>query len=235
MEKRKLGNPRSYNMKSDKLFQQNERRSAIVLIEFQREWLDPVEGGLGRLMQDQNQFAESQHLASQALEAARTARMHIIHVPCLFEPGYPELGGGRHFHLGMFAAIPKAGTWIGKGRAFATGFEPRSGEFVASGRIGASAFSHSNLDAFLRNNGITSLFLAGYALHVVTICKVRGQPLAMEDGTKLIVTVHPSALLRIEDEVERHAAYRSFVADLKVAAAANSHGAAINRPRRNAN
>ncbi len=166
MEKRKLGNPRSYNMKSDKLFQQNERRSAIVLIEFQREWLDPVEGGLGRLMQDQNQFAESQHLASQALEAARTARMHIIHVPCLFEPGYPELGGGRHFHLGMFAAIPKAGTWIGKGRAFATGFEPRSGEFVASGRIGASAFSHSNLDAFLRNNGITSLFLAGYALHV---------------------------------------------------------------------
>ena len=70
---------------------------------------------------------------------------------------------------------------------------------------------------------------------IVTIGKVRGQPLAMEDGTKLIVTVHPSALLRIEDEVERHAAYRSFVADLKVAAAANSHGAAINRPRRNAN
>ena len=70
---------------------------------------------------------------------------------------------------------------------------------------------------------------------IVTIGKVRGQPLAMEDGTKLIVTVHPSALLRIEDEVERQAAYRSFVADLKVAAAANSHGAAINRPRRNAN
>ena len=69
---------------------------------------------------------------------------------------------------------------------------------------------------------------------IVTIGKVRGQPLAMEDGTKLIVTVHPSALLRIEDEVERHAAYRSFVADLKVAAAANSHGAAISRPRRNA-
>jgi uracil-DNA glycosylase len=70
---------------------------------------------------------------------------------------------------------------------------------------------------------------------IVTIGKVRGQPLAMEDGTKLVVTVHPSALLRIEDEAERHAAYRSFVADLKVAAAANSHGAAINRPRRNAN
>jgi DNA polymerase len=68
----------------------------------------------------------------------------------------------------------------------------------------------------------------------VTIGKVRGKPLAMEDGTRLIVTLHPSALLRIEDEAERRAAYRSFVADLKVAAAANSHGTAINRPRQNA-
>ncbi len=70
----------------------------------------------------------------------------------------------------------------------------------------------------------------------VTIGKVRGKPFDMEDGTQLVVTVHPSALLRIEDEDERHAAYRSFVADLKVAAAAvNSRGAAISRPRRNAN
>jgi hypothetical protein len=37
----------------------------------------------------------------------------------------------------------------------------------------------------------------------------------------------PSALLRIEDENDRHAAYRSFVADLKKAAAevAASHNA----------
>ncbi len=54
----------------------------------------------------------------------------------------------------------------------------------------------------------------------VTIGKVRGRPVDMGDGTTLVVTVHPSALLRIEDEDERHAAYRSFVADLKVAAAA---------------
>ena len=53
----------------------------------------------------------------------------------------------------------------------------------------------------------------------LTIGKVRGKPMAMADGTRLIVTVHPSALLRIEDEDERHAAYRSFVADLKAARA----------------
>ena len=55
----------------------------------------------------------------------------------------------------------------------------------------------------------------------VTIGKVRGEPLALADGTKLVVTVHPSSLLRIEDEANRHAAYRSFVADLKAAAIAN--------------
>jgi uracil-DNA glycosylase len=52
----------------------------------------------------------------------------------------------------------------------------------------------------------------------VTIGKVRGKALPMADGTSLVVTVHPSALLRIEDPDDRHAAYRSFVADLKAAA-----------------
>jgi uracil-DNA glycosylase len=56
--------------------------------------------------------------------------------------------------------------------------------------------------------------------HTVTIGKVRGQPLDLADGTRLVVTVHPSALLRIDDDDERHAAYRSFVADLKAAAVA---------------
>ena len=50
--------------------------------------------------------------------------------------------------------------------------------------------------------------------------EMRGKPLPMADGTTLVVTVHPSALLRIEDDDERHEAYRGFVADLKAAAAA---------------
>jgi uracil-DNA glycosylase len=54
----------------------------------------------------------------------------------------------------------------------------------------------------------------------VTITKMRKTPVDMADGTKLVVTVHPSALLRIEDEDDRHAAYRDFVADLKAAAQA---------------
>ena len=51
----------------------------------------------------------------------------------------------------------------------------------------------------------------------VTIAKIRKVPMQMADGTTLIVTVHPSALLRIEDEADKRAAYAEFVADLKAA------------------
>jgi uracil-DNA glycosylase len=54
----------------------------------------------------------------------------------------------------------------------------------------------------------------------VTITKLRGKTLSTADGMPLFVTVHPSSLLRIEDENDKRAAYRQFVADLKAAAAA---------------
>src|ERR1700735_1201391 len=54
----------------------------------------------------------------------------------------------------------------------------------------------------------------------VTIAKTRGKPLDLADGTKLFVTVHPSALLRIADDDDKRKAYRQFVADLRSAARA---------------
>jgi len=65
--------------------------------------------------------------------------------------------------------------------------------------------------------GVTAV--RGLTGRTVTIGKIRGKATEMADRTKLIVTVHPSSLLRIEDEGERHKAYRNFVADLKIAAA----------------
>jgi DNA polymerase len=55
-----------------------------------------------------------------------------------------------------------------------------------------------------------------------TITSLRGKPLALADGTRLVVTVHPSSLLRTDDDAARHAAYRAFVADLKAAAKSSS-------------
>jgi DNA polymerase len=54
----------------------------------------------------------------------------------------------------------------------------------------------------------------------VTIAKVRQKPMQLDDGTALVVTVHPSSLLRIKDEADKQSAYKAFVADLKAAAKA---------------
>ena len=51
----------------------------------------------------------------------------------------------------------------------------------------------------------------------VTIAQARGRPIAISDREQALVTVHPSALLRIEDATERADAYRRFVADLRQA------------------
>jgi DNA polymerase len=49
----------------------------------------------------------------------------------------------------------------------------------------------------------------------VTISKVRGEPLTLEDGSECWVTVHPSALLRMPEPERRRAERARFVEDMK--------------------
>jgi uracil-DNA glycosylase family protein len=51
---------------------------------------------------------------------------------------------------------------------------------------------------------------------VVTIGKVRGEPLTLTDGTECWVTAHPSSLLRIPDPEGRREARALFLRDLKL-------------------
>ena len=50
----------------------------------------------------------------------------------------------------------------------------------------------------------------------VPVMANRGQWLVREDGLKVLVTLHPSALLRVQGDEERHAAFDAFVADLRL-------------------
>jgi DNA polymerase len=50
------------------------------------------------------------------------------------------------------------------------------------------------------------------------INKNRGRVIELADGIHVLVTVHPSYLLRLPDEDSRHREYARFVADLKIAA-----------------
>jgi uracil-DNA glycosylase family protein len=53
---------------------------------------------------------------------------------------------------------------------------------------------------------------------VVTIGKMRGRMQPLPDGTAAFVTIHPSFLLRIQEEADKEREYRNFVADLRRAA-----------------
>ena len=54
---------------------------------------------------------------------------------------------------------------------------------------------------------------------ITPINKNRGRPIDLEDGTRALVTVHPSYLLRLPDAEAKAREYQRFVDDLKIAAA----------------
>jgi uracil-DNA glycosylase family protein len=53
----------------------------------------------------------------------------------------------------------------------------------------------------------------------VTISRERSRPIALDGNTQVLVTVHPSYLLRLPDEQSKQREYAAFVADLRQAKA----------------
>lgn len=142
-------------------------RSAFVFIEFQNEWLDAA-GPLKRMMQDRALFDAAVANAARIIARARALNANIVHAGLMLteDPGYLVFGKGNG-KSGLKGAIPAAGTWRDAERVrFPEPFAPRRGEFVVAGRSGASVITNSNLDPYLRNNGIDHLYLLGFALHV---------------------------------------------------------------------
>lgn len=54
----------------------------------------------------------------------------------------------------------------------------------------------------------------------LAINKIRGRVIDLSDGGRMVATIHPSYILRIEDEADKRAQYRAFVTDLKTCAKA---------------
>lgn len=144
---------------------QQQGKSALILIETQNEWMHP-DGKLYKgLVKDKEMMQTSIDNIERALDYARKNNIEVIHVGLRFEKGYPELANGKS---GLRKAIPNAGTFpINEfGSQFYETVKPIEGEFVVTGRVGASGFTGSNLDVYLRNNKIENLYLVGYATHV---------------------------------------------------------------------
>ena len=139
-------------------------KSALILIEFQRDWLDN-DGKIHSLIEDHDQFKPAIDNVEKALIFARNNAIEVVHCGLRFQDGYPELGSAQY---GLRAVIPQVGSFpcSGKGSEFVEPFSPRKNEFIVQGRTGASGFSGSNLDSYLRNQNIRTIYLAGFALHV---------------------------------------------------------------------
>jgi DNA polymerase len=53
----------------------------------------------------------------------------------------------------------------------------------------------------------------------VAINQVRGEPIELDDNARLVVTIHPSYLLRIREEADKRTEYARFIKDLRAASA----------------
>lgn len=150
---------------TSKINAQEQSKSALILIETQNEWMHKDGKLYKALVKDKEMMQISINNIEKALEYARKNNIEVIHVGLRFEKGYPELANGKS---GLRKAIPNAGTFPinGFGSQFYETVKPIEGEFVVTGRVGASGFTGSNLDVYLRNNKIENLYLVGYATHV---------------------------------------------------------------------
>lgn len=172
---------------------QQIKQSALLLIEFQNEWLSE-NGKLQHLFQDRQQFVDSIANAEQALLAAREINFPVIHSGLAFTENYPELGMAKY---GIRSAIRQRNTFLGVGSNFPEPFKPKANEFLVTGRIGSSAFAGSNLDQYLRNNHIGTLYLMGYAMHVCVESTLRA---AHDLGYETILIEDASAAFTTEQK-----------------------------------
>lgn len=184
-----------------------KQRSALVCIEFQKEWL-AASGTLQRLLvKDKKLFQTAVDNAAALLQTARDSGWQVAHagLDLSCDPGYLLYNQGRKT-LGLRGAIPKAGTWTGSGADFVPPFVPQNGEYIVKGRSGASVLANSTLDPFMRNNGLDTLILMGFALHVCVESSMRH---AHDLGYNVIVASDACGVFEAEQKLyfEQHVAH----------------------------
>ncbi|WP_037912727.1 cysteine hydrolase family protein [Actinacidiphila yeochonensis] len=106
---------------------------------------------------------------SQAVEAARTAGVPVVHVVLGFRPGHPDASPAN----AIFGALPPtAFTPDDPGAAIHPDVAPRAGETVVTKKR-VSAFTGSDLELVLRSTGVGHLVLTGIATSGVVLSTLR--------------------------------------------------------------
>lgn len=140
---------------------------AIVLIEFQNEWLDE-RGKLNFLIRDQLKERDVIRKTMHLIENARERGVTVIHVPLIYTQDYREVDKQA---TGLLSVIRENRRFQkgSLGAKFYPSFVPKEGDIVAVGRKGVSAFAGSDLEFILRSKNIKEIFFAGFVTEVCVL------------------------------------------------------------------
>lgn len=137
--------------------------SAFIYIEYQNEWIDK-DGKLRKMFVNDKILERVVQNSSSILKKLRENKHNtIIHVAMRPDSKYKIFGKAKY---GLREAIPRYGTWRGSRGDFHKSFTPHVNELSITERSGASAFSGTVLENYLRNNNINKIYLLGFAGHV---------------------------------------------------------------------
>jgi DNA polymerase len=169
--------------------------------------------------------------ATQAVPGEGSAKARIMMVG--EQPGDQEDKQGRPFvgPAGGILAKALADAGIERDEVFVTNavkhfkFEPR-GKRRLHKRPNAYEIDRCHLWLDIERTLVRPdivVALGATALRSITgkplsINKIRGRVLPLPDGGQMLATIHPSYILRIEDDADKRAQYKRLVADLKVCA-----------------
>lgn len=137
----------------------NGGRAALLVMDVQRGIVERIPGDAGLL----DRLAE-------AIAAARTAGLPVIHVGVRFRPGYPEVSARNR----SFGAISSSGRFLTTDPAteIHPAVAPAPGE-VQITKLRVSAFAGSDLEVILRSMEVDTLVLTGIATSGVVLSTVR--------------------------------------------------------------
>jgi len=153
----------------DRSFDVDPSHTALIAIDFQRDFIDP-QGMAGVLGEDVSLLQAILPAASRTLAAARNAGLSLIHTREGYQPDLSDVhpikrernGAGTPGPLGRFLIRGEFG------HDFIDGFQSLAGEAVFD-KAGFGAFYRTDLERHLRDAGITHLVLMG----VTTQCCVQ--------------------------------------------------------------
>lgn len=127
-------------------------RTALVLVEFQRQWTDP--GFYKRIIAAQLDGRSVLETSRRFAADARRAGVTVIHAPLVLDPANKR---GALAHLTRARVFTK-----GTPRAALTDGVYADGDFIATGRTGFDAFGNSTLERELRTRALNTLLIAGF-------------------------------------------------------------------------